>query len=132
MTGTATVSDFYCHQALAGKVPIDRVTETDRVLAFHHTNSSYPVHIVVIPKEHVPSLTDLDNAEEGLLNEVAAVVREVAAGVEKEYGACSVTTNLGLYQESKHMHWHVTYRGDGPTAPDGHTTLLGRPADRRT
>ncbi|MFJ3182477.1 HIT domain-containing protein [Streptomyces sp. NPDC086796] len=113
MTGTATaVSDFYCHQALAGTIPIETVAETDRVLAFHHTNPSYPVHVVVIPKEHVPSLTDLGNADEGLLNEVVAVVREVAAGVEKEHGSCSVTTNLGLYQESKHMHWHVTYRGE--------------------
>lgn len=112
MTGTATVSDFYCHQALVSRVPIEKVEETESVLAFHHTNPSYPVHIVVIPKEHVPSLTDLGIAEEGLLNEVVAVVREVAAGVEKEYGSCSVTTNLGLYQESKHMHWHVTYRGE--------------------
>ncbi|MEE1789279.1 HIT domain-containing protein [Streptomyces sp. BE308] len=29
------------------------------ILAFHHTTPSYPVHIVVIPKGHVPSLTDL-------------------------------------------------------------------------
>ncbi|MFD7873647.1 HIT domain-containing protein [Streptomyces sp. NPDC059766] len=112
MTGTLTVSDFYCHQALAGTVPIKKVTETDRVLAFHHTNPSYPVHIVVIPKEHVPSLSDLGSADEDLLHDVVAVVREVAAEVEKEHGSCSVTTNLGLYQESKHMHWHVTYRGE--------------------
>ncbi|MCZ1021352.1 HIT domain-containing protein [Streptomyces noursei] len=112
MTGTATVSDFYCHQALAGAVPIEKVKETERVLAFHHTNPSYPVHIVVIPIEHVPSFTDLGNSDVDLLHEVVAVVREVAAGVEKEYGSCSVTTNLGMYQESKHMHWHVTYRGE--------------------
>ncbi|MGW0902988.1 HIT domain-containing protein [Streptomyces sp. NPDC002853] len=86
--------------------------ETERVLAFHYTNPAHPVHIVVIPKEHVPSLTDLGNADEGLLNEVVAVVREVAAGVEREHGSCSVGTNLGLYQESKHLHWHVFYRGE--------------------
>ncbi|MGW1894889.1 HIT domain-containing protein [Streptomyces sp. NPDC002004] len=112
MTGTAAVSDFYCHQALAGAVPIERVKETERVLAFHRTNPSYPVHIVVIPKEHVPLLTDPGNCDEGLLHEVVAVVREVAVDVEKEYGSCSVTTNLGLHQESKHQHWHVTYRGE--------------------
>lgn len=112
MTGASTVSDFYCHQALAGTVPIEKVRETERVLAFHHTNPAHPVHIVVIPKDHVPSLTDLGNADEELLHEVVAVVREVAAGVEKEHGSCSVTTNLGLYQESKHQHWHVTYRGE--------------------
>ncbi|MEE1735042.1 hypothetical protein PUR49_00455 [Streptomyces sp. BE147] len=51
----------------------------------------------------------------GLLSELVAVGREVAAEVEKEYGACSVTTNLGMYQELKHMHWHVSYRGESET-----------------
>ncbi|MER6031865.1 HIT domain-containing protein [Streptomyces sp. NPDC001851] len=88
------------------------MTETARVLAFHHTNPAYPVHIVVVPKEHVPSLTDLGDADESLLPEVVDVVREVAAGVTNEHGSCSVITNLGLYQESKHMHWHVVYRGE--------------------
>jgi histidine triad (HIT) family protein len=110
--GAAAVSDFYCNQALNGQVPIEKVLETDRVLAFHHTNPSYPVHIVVVPKPHVPSFTDLGNADEGLLVEVVRVLREIASGVEKEHGSCSVTTNLGLYQESKHMHWHVVYRGE--------------------
>ncbi|WFB11363.1 HIT domain-containing protein [Streptomyces sp. LX-29] len=110
---TGAVSDFYCNQALSGLAPIEKVAETDHALAFHHTNPSYPVHIVVIPKEHVPSLTDLGNADESLIHEVVSLVREVAAGVEKEHGSCSITTNLGLYQESKHMHWHVVYRGEG-------------------
>ncbi len=112
MSDNPRVSDFYCHQALAGTVPIQKVRETGRVLAFHHTNPSYPVHIVVIPKEHVPSLTDLGNADVNLLHEILAVVCEVAAGVEKEYGSAEVTTNLGMYQESKHLHWHVIYRGE--------------------
>ncbi|MER5740129.1 HIT domain-containing protein [Streptomyces sp. NPDC002262] len=111
-TGHTAVSDFYCHQALSGLVPIEIVAETDRALAFHHTNPAHPVHVVVIPKEHVPSLTDLGHADASLLTEVVGLVREVAAGVEKEHGSCSVTTNLGLYQESKHMHWHVVFRGE--------------------
>ncbi|NUS82124.1 MAG: HIT domain-containing protein [Streptomyces sp.] len=108
----AAVSDFYCDQALSGLVPVEKVAETDRALAFHHTNPSYPVHIVVIPKEHAPSLTDLGDADEGLLTEVVGLVRKVAAQVEAEHGSCSVITNLGLYQESKHLHWHVTFRGE--------------------
>ncbi|MET9470320.1 HIT domain-containing protein [Streptomyces sp. NPDC006544] len=112
MKTESPVSDFYCNQALSGRVEIQPVVETERVLAFHHTNPSYPVHIVVIPKEHVPSLTDLGDADLGLVHEVVEVVREVAAMVEKEHGSCSVNTNLGLYQESKHMHWHVYYRGE--------------------
>ncbi|MEE1737006.1 HIT domain-containing protein [Streptomyces sp. BE147] len=106
------VSDFYCNQALSGRAVVKKVAETERALAFHHTNPSYPVHIVVIPKEHVPSLTDLGDADEGLLLAVLGLVRDVAGAVEREHGSCKVTTNLGLYQESKHLHWHVVYRGE--------------------
>ncbi|MFI7174786.1 HIT family protein [Streptomyces spororaveus] len=112
MTTGAAVSDFYCNQVLSGRVEVERVVETARVLAYHHTRPSYPVHIVVIPKEHVPSLTNLGSTGSALLAEVLAVVQEVAAMVEKEHGACSVNTNLGLYQESKHMHWHLFHRGE--------------------
>ncbi|MEE1830494.1 HIT domain-containing protein [Streptomyces sp. SP17KL33] len=108
----AAVSDFYCDQALSGLVPVEKVAETDRALAFHHTNPSHPVHIVVIPKEHMPSLTNLGDADEGLLTEVIGLARKVAAQVEAEHGSCSVITNLGLYQESKHLHWHVIFRGE--------------------
>jgi histidine triad (HIT) family protein len=35
------------------------------------------------------------------------VVKQVAAQVVAGHGACRVLTNLGEYQESKHLHWHV-------------------------
>ncbi|WP_406358568.1 HIT family protein [Streptomyces sp. NBC_00658] len=109
---TTEISDFYCHQAIPGLVDIDVVAETDRVLAFHHTRPAHPVHIVVVPKEHVPSLVDLGSDDAELLREVMDVVREVAGKVRTEHGAASITTNEGLYQESKHMHWHITHRGE--------------------
>lgn len=112
---SAKVSDFYCHQALAGLVEIERVMETDRVLAFHHTKPSHPVHIVVVPKEHIPSLVDLGDGGPQLLVEVMEVVAQVAGQVSEEHGAASVTTNVGLYQESKHLHWHVYHRGETET-----------------
>jgi histidine triad (HIT) family protein len=48
------------------------------VLAFHHTRPFWPVHIVVIPKRHVPSLIELGDNGEPLLNELIAMVRRVA------------------------------------------------------
>lgn len=100
-------SDFYCDEVLSGKTAVRRVAETDRVLAYHHTRPFWPVHIVVIPKQHVPSLTDLGAADEGLLHELLATVRDVARTVETEHGAARVLTNLGRYQDSKHLHFHV-------------------------
>ena len=105
------MSDFYCDEALSGRTPVKVVTETDRVLAFEHTRPMYPVHIVVVPKAHTPSLTELGAGGELVLGQVLEVVRSVAAKVHATYGAAQVTTNLGAYQESKHLHFHVIYRG---------------------
>lgn len=35
------------------------------------------------------------------------VVAQIAGDVEREHGACRVLTNLGRYQDSKHLHFHV-------------------------
>jgi histidine triad (HIT) family protein len=99
--------DFYCDEVLNGRTPVRIVRETPSVLAYHHTRPAWPVHVVVVPRRHVPSLVDLGEGGEELLHEVLAVVREVAAEVEREHGAARVLTNLGAYQDSKHLHFHV-------------------------
>ncbi|MEU8664404.1 HIT domain-containing protein [Actinoplanes philippinensis] len=88
--------------------------ETATVLAFEHTRPSWPVHIVVVPKRHTPSLIQLGEGGEELLLEVLRVVQQIAEQVCKEYGAACVMTNVGAYQDSKHLHWHVLFRGDQP------------------
>jgi histidine triad (HIT) family protein len=102
-------SDFYCDEALSGRTPVDVVRDTDNVLAFHHTRPHWRIHIVVVPKRHVPSLTDLGGHDISLVYELLDVVRDVAADVESQYGACRVVTNLGKYQDSKHLHFHVGF-----------------------
>ncbi|MFT7542320.1 MAG: histidine triad (HIT) family protein [Gammaproteobacteria bacterium] len=99
--------DFYCDEVLSGRTSVDVVEETESVLAYHHTRPFWPVHIVVIPKLHVPSLIDLGTAPERLLSELLEVVRRVAKNVTDEHGAARVLTNLGRYQDSKHLHFHV-------------------------
>ncbi|MAG58575.1 MAG: HIT family hydrolase [Planctomycetes bacterium] len=99
--------DFYCDEVLSGRTAVNTVRETENVLAYHHTRPSWPVHVVVIPKVHVPSLTDLGDEGVALLPELLEVVRDIAAEVEAREGACRVLTNLGRYQDSKHLHFHV-------------------------
>jgi histidine triad (HIT) family protein len=99
--------DFYCDEVLSGRTSVSKVAETDNVLAFHHTRPYWPVHIVVIPKRHVDSLLALDRTDGELLNEIFVVFRQVATQVLAEHGGCRVVTNLGVYQDSKHLHWHV-------------------------
>jgi histidine triad (HIT) family protein len=99
------VEDFYCEQVLSGKTAVEKVFETDNILAYHHTRPFWEIHIVVIPKTHVGSLLTIDNND--LLLELLDIVKQVAATVVEEKGAARVLTNLGEYQDSKHLHFHV-------------------------
>lgn len=97
--------DFYCEQVLSGKTDVEKVLETENVLAYHHTRPFWPVHIVVVPKQHVDSLLTVENA---LLLELMDVVKQAANIALEEHGAVRVLTNLGDYQDSKHLHFHVS------------------------
>ena len=99
--------DFYCGQILSGKTPVQTVLETDNVLAYHHTRPFWETHIVVIPKRHIPSLIALEESDREIFLELFEVIKKVAAQVTAEKGAARVLTNLGDYQESKHLHFHV-------------------------
>jgi histidine triad (HIT) family protein len=103
------MNDFYCDEVLSGKTKVDVVIETENVLAFYHTKPSYPSHIVVIPKRHVPSLLALKDEDDALLLELMAAVKQAAQLTIDKFGACRVITNLGEYQDSKHLHWHIVY-----------------------
>ena len=98
--------DFYCDEVLSGKTKVKVVEETKRVLAYYHTKPFWPVHIVVFPKEHIASLLTLDDPS--LLEELFEVIKKVADKVNKKNGSCRVLSNLGKYQDSKHLHWHVS------------------------
>ncbi len=104
-------TDFYCDVALPGLSSLDVVHEDDRVLAYHHTRPFWPVHVVVVPKRHLASFTSVTAQDEPDLRALLSVVQQVARQVEAEQGAAAVLTNLGRYQDSKHLHVHV-YAGD--------------------
>jgi histidine triad (HIT) family protein len=101
--------DFYCEEVLNGRTPVQKVMETENVLAYNHTCPFYPVHIVTIPKRHIQSLLTLEEGDNALLIELMDTVNKVASQVDSEHGACRVITNLGKYQDSKHLHFHVVY-----------------------
>jgi histidine triad (HIT) family protein len=101
--------DFYCEEALSGRAPINKVIETDNVLAFHHTRPFWPAHIVVVPKRHISSLLTLEPSDNELLIELFEVIKKIAAQVVAEHGGARVLTNLGKYQDSKHLHFHINF-----------------------
>jgi len=99
--------DFYCENVLSGKIAVEVVDETANVLAYHHTKPFWERHVVVIPKRHISSLLTLESKDDGVLLELFSVIKKVAADIVDECGAARVLTNLGKYQESKHLHFHI-------------------------
>lgn len=105
------MEDFYCEQVLSGKTEVEKILETENVLAFYHTRPFWETHIVVIPKKHVSSLLTLEESDAGLFLEIFELIKQIAETIVKQKGAARVLTNLGDYQDSKHLHFHV-YSGE--------------------
>ena len=102
-------NDFYCDVALKGLVPLKKGYESNQVLAYWHTRPYWPVHIVVVPKKHISSFTTLAAEDTPILLEVVEVLKTLAAKVQSDFGAARILTNLGEYQDSKHLHFHVCF-----------------------
>jgi histidine triad (HIT) family protein len=100
--------DWYCEDVLSGKAPIDRVYEDELVLAFHHPRPASPVHVVVIPKAHTPSLLGVEARDPRLLVAMIGAVQEVARRLKIGPEGVRLTANAGAPGVTPHMHWHLT------------------------
>lgn len=102
------MEDFYCNYVIPGKVKVDVLFETDLVLAFHHTQPYFEKHVVIIPKTHIESLATYLNTPE-LNADFFEAIQFITSMFEKKYGGCRISSNVGSYQTSKHLHWYVHF-----------------------
>ncbi|MFZ2188804.1 MAG: HIT domain-containing protein [Candidatus Moraniibacteriota bacterium] len=98
--------DFYCEEAISGKTPIDKLYESDQVLAFYHTRPSYATHIVIIPKKHILDLPSFSDDDLEILNEIMKVARDLSKSLDRSAGV-KLCTNVGAFQETPHTHFHL-------------------------
>jgi histidine triad (HIT) family protein len=105
---TDTETDCLFCKIVSKDVPAQVVLDRDDVLAFRDVNPQAPTHILVIPKEHVPSLEAIGDQHGRLLSSLVAAANEVARedGVA---GAFRLVTNVGREagQSVDHLHLHV-------------------------
>lgn len=89
-----------------GSIPSTKVYEDEEFLAFRDIHPAAPTHVLVVPKNHVPSLNELDDPELAgkLLLAVAKVARML--GVEKAYRTI-FNTGAGAGQSVFHIHAHI-------------------------
>ena len=90
-----------------GEIPSTKVYEDEKVVAFKDIEPIAPIHILVIPKEHIQSLIELKNDE--LLVHIFKVIKQVAKETGVSEKGYRVLTNIGEDggQAVKHLHFHV-------------------------
>lgn len=101
------VCNFYCDKILSRQLDVSVYFQNEYVFAFYHSNPIWEHHIVLLPKRHIESLISLEEADNELLLELMRAAKIVAGDFMVRFGACRVYTNLGDYQSSKHLHWHI-------------------------
>jgi histidine triad (HIT) family protein len=115
-------SDWYCERVLSGVDPVEKVYENDQALAFHvdlqRGKKKLAVHVMVIPKRHVPTLLDLAPNDGALVMGLIDAVQGTARTLGLEKSGFYMRINcLPPYQHTGHMHWHVMV--DEPKAGGG-------------
>jgi histidine triad (HIT) family protein len=105
--------DWYCEDVLSGKLEIQKVWEDERVLAFHHPRPQAEIHVVVIPKRHVPSLLDPLALDGALLCSMMLAIQNVARELGLDQAGFYVRANAAAPGVTPHMHWHIL----GPGIP---------------
>src|SRR5262249_244584 len=102
------MSCLFC-KMIAGEIPVTKVYEDDRLIAINDIRPEAPMHVVVIPKQHIATLNDLSAKNDEL---VGSMVR-AAAAIAKERGCDGpgfrtvFNCNAQAGQTVFHIHLHV-------------------------
>jgi histidine triad (HIT) family protein len=105
--GSRHVLQFlFSHMSFA--LPVQRLRETPTLLAFHHPQPAYPVHILLVPRRAVASLAELDPVlDASFLVDLFAAVQSLVAEFRLEQSGYRLIVNGGEYQDFPYLHFHL-------------------------
>lgn len=100
--------DFYCDVVLKPDAKVEKVFENEKVLAYYHTKPFWEKHIVVIPKQHIWDIRHVEDVV--VFSEVLAACRDILkmfSQEELDEKGAKILTNLGKFQDTPHLHFHI-------------------------
>lgn len=103
------MSDCIFCKIVNNEIPATIIYEDDKVVAFNDIDPQSPIHIIVIPKEHIPSMNDIDETNSDILSYIHLVIKNIA----KEKGLAEkgyrIVNNCGEQggQTVDHLHFHL-------------------------
>lgn len=91
------------------EIPSKIVFENENIFAFRDVSPGAPVHILVIPKRHIPGIEAAGNQDSALLGEIQVVLRDLAKSENLEKSGYRIVVNSGpdAGQAVAHLHYHL-------------------------
>ena len=99
---------IFC-KIIKGEIPSSKVYEDEEVLAFNDINPAAPIHILVIPKKHITSLSEMEDGDEKIIGKIYKIINEIAEKQGFKENGYRVIVNCGKDggQEVGHLHFHL-------------------------
>ena len=99
---------LFC-KIVAGEIPATKVHEDDVVIAFRDIAPRAPTHILIIPRDHIPSAADLTEADAPMLGRLFATAAEIARRERIADAGYRLVSNVGRWggQTVDHLHFHL-------------------------
>ena len=99
---------IFC-KIIAGQIPSDVIYTDDKVIAFRDINPMAPVHLLIIPREHIPSLNDVTEQQITLLGHMVQVAKQLAKqqGIATKGYRVVINTGSQGGQVVQHLHMHL-------------------------
>ena len=103
------MSDCIFCKIASGEIPTDYIYEDDKVVAFKDINPAAPVHILIIPREHIASALELNDSNADIAAHVFKVAGKLAHDMGFAENGFRVVNNCGKDggQTVGHLHFHV-------------------------
>lgn len=100
---------IFC-KIIAGEIPSSKVYEDDLVLAFRDIEPQAPEHVIIIPKEHIPSANAITSKNSGVIAHIFEVIPKIAKELHIDESGYRVVNNCGKDggQTVEHIHFHLT------------------------
>ena len=98
---------IFC-KIVAGEIPSNKVYEDGKILAFRDINPEAPVHVLVIPKTHIPSMDAVTPENSDYVTHIFEKIPEIAKAAGAA-GGYRVVSNCGpdAAQSVPHLHFHI-------------------------
>lgn len=99
---------IFC-KIVAGDIPSNKVYEDDKILCFRDIAPMAPVHLLVIPKEHIQSADFITSENADVVAHIFATIPAIAKAEGISEGGYRIITNHGddARQSVKHLHFHI-------------------------